>query len=179
MSGIRPFRIEATETELEDLRRRLLATRWPEPETVDDWSQGVPLSYLKDVIDYWARDYDWRSREAQLNRFPQYKTRLVLREAIELRLARTPVVISCPIVDDILQIAQRHALRPIIDRFRLRPSRGEQTPPEILELGLRCFNSKRPDAAHGSVPDCLEYRQRVRQRFALYLQDVPMLDHAT
>jgi len=76
MSGIRPFRIEATETELEDLRRRLLATRWPEPETVDDWSQGVPLSYLKDVIDYWARDYDWRSREAQLNRFPQYKTRL-------------------------------------------------------------------------------------------------------
>src|SRR6266852_4849518 len=76
MSGIRPFRIEATETELEDLRRRLLATRWPEPEKVDDWSQGVPLSYLKDVIDYWARDYDWRSREAQLNRFPQYKTRL-------------------------------------------------------------------------------------------------------
>src|SRR5712672_1725361 len=79
------------------------------------------------------------------------KTRLVLREAIELRLARTPVVISCPIVDHIPQIAQRHALRPIINRFRLRPSRGEQTPPEILEFGLRCFNSKRPDAAHGSV----------------------------
>ena len=76
MSDIRPFRIEATETELQDLRRRLLATRWPEPETVDDWSQGVPLSYLQEVIDYWARHYDWRSREAQLNRFPQYKTRL-------------------------------------------------------------------------------------------------------
>jgi pimeloyl-ACP methyl ester carboxylesterase len=76
MSGIRPFRIGATETELEDLRRRLLATRWPEPETVDDWSQGVPLGYLKDVIGYWARDYDRRSREAQLNRFPQYQTRL-------------------------------------------------------------------------------------------------------
>jgi pimeloyl-ACP methyl ester carboxylesterase len=76
MSDIRPFRIEATETELQDLRRRLLATRWPEPETVDDWSQGVPLSYLQEVIDYWVRHYDWRSREARLNRFPQYKTRL-------------------------------------------------------------------------------------------------------
>src|ERR1700730_8623180 len=87
-------------------------------------------------------------------------TRLVLREAIELRLARTPIVISCPIVDDILEIAQRHALRPIIDRFRLRPSRGEQTAPEILKFGLSGFDSKRPDVAHGSVLDSLEYRQR-------------------
>src|SRR5580692_395612 len=76
MTDIRPFRIEAAQAELEDLRRRLLATRWPEPATVDDWSQGVPLSYLKDVVDYWARHYDWRSRAARLNRFPQYKTRL-------------------------------------------------------------------------------------------------------
>src|SRR3979490_2442106 len=81
------------------------------------------------------------------------KVRLVLREAIELRLARTPVVISRPIVDHSLQIAQRHALRPIIDRFRLRPSRGEQTAPEILKFGLSGFDSKRPDVAHGSVLD--------------------------
>jgi epoxide hydrolase len=76
MTDIRPFRIAVAETELEDLRRRLLATRWPEPETVDDWSQGVPRAYLKEVVDYWARCYDWRTREARLNRFSQFKTRL-------------------------------------------------------------------------------------------------------
>jgi pimeloyl-ACP methyl ester carboxylesterase len=75
-TDIRPFRIEAPEADLEDLRRRLLATRWPEPETVDDWSQGVPQSYLKKVVDYWARSYDWRSRESRLNRFSQFKTQL-------------------------------------------------------------------------------------------------------
>ncbi len=76
MTDPRPFRIEATQAELEDLRQRLRSTRWPEPETVDDWSQGVPSGYLKEVVDYWALSYDWRSREARLNRFPQYKARL-------------------------------------------------------------------------------------------------------
>ncbi len=45
--AITPFRIEASDAELEDLRRRLAATRWPDPETVDDWSQGIPLAYLR------------------------------------------------------------------------------------------------------------------------------------
>jgi len=76
MSDIRPFRIDAANADLEDLRRRLRATRWPEPETVDDWSQGIPLSYLREVVDYWAGSYDWRSRESRLNRFAQFKTHL-------------------------------------------------------------------------------------------------------
>jgi pimeloyl-ACP methyl ester carboxylesterase len=73
-SDITPFRIEATEAELDDLKRRLAATRWPEPATVDDWSQGIPLSYVQEVCGYWAKEYDWREREAQLNRFAQFKT---------------------------------------------------------------------------------------------------------
>jgi pimeloyl-ACP methyl ester carboxylesterase len=73
-SDITPFRIEATEAELDDLKRRLAATRWPEPETVGDWSQGIPLSYVREVCDYWAKKYDWREREARLNRFAQFKT---------------------------------------------------------------------------------------------------------
>ena len=73
-SDITPFRIEATEAELDDLKRRLAATRWPEPETVDDWSQGIPLSYVQEVCAYWAKEYDWREREARLNRFAQFKT---------------------------------------------------------------------------------------------------------
>jgi len=71
---VKPFRIEVSDAELADLRRRLEATRWPDPETVDDWSQGIPLAYVQEVCAYWAREYDWRAREARLNRFPQYTT---------------------------------------------------------------------------------------------------------
>ena len=74
MTDIRPFRIAAGDDELDDLRRRLAATRWPDPEPVDDWSQGIPLSYLRDLCAYWADGYDWRAREARLNEFPQFTT---------------------------------------------------------------------------------------------------------
>ncbi|MDH3684951.1 MAG: epoxide hydrolase 1 [Myxococcales bacterium] len=76
MSEITPFRIEATDDELEDLRRRLRATRWPDRETVDDWNQGIPLAYVQEVCAYWADQYDWRAREAHLNQFPQWKTEI-------------------------------------------------------------------------------------------------------
>ena len=59
---------------LDDLRRRLRDTRWPERELVDDWSQGIPLGYVQDVCTYWADEYDWRAREAALNRFDQFTT---------------------------------------------------------------------------------------------------------
>ena len=63
------FQIAASDEELEDLRRRLRATRWPEAAPVDDWSQGAPLAYVQEVCAYWADGYDWRKREALLNRF--------------------------------------------------------------------------------------------------------------
>jgi pimeloyl-ACP methyl ester carboxylesterase len=71
---ITPFRIDIAESELADLRDRLRRTRWPEPETVEDWSQGVPLSYARTLCEYWARDYDWRRVESRLNSFPQFRT---------------------------------------------------------------------------------------------------------
>jgi len=71
---ITPFRIETSDAQLEDLRRRLSAARWPDAETVDDWSQGIPLAYVQEVCAYWAEKYDWRAREAALNRFEQFKT---------------------------------------------------------------------------------------------------------
>ena len=74
--AIQPFRIEATDAELEDLKRRLVATRWPDKETVSDWSQGIPLAYVQDVCAYWAEQYDWRAREAHLNQFAQFKTEI-------------------------------------------------------------------------------------------------------
>jgi epoxide hydrolase len=69
-----PFTIAATDEELDELRTRLRATRFPHAETVDDWSQGIPLSYVKELVHYWAEEYDWRAREARLNRFTQIRT---------------------------------------------------------------------------------------------------------
>jgi pimeloyl-ACP methyl ester carboxylesterase len=75
-SDIAPFRIEIPEAELADLRRRLRQARWPEPEPVPDWSQGVPLAYLRDLCAYWADGYDWRAAEARLNALPLYQTEI-------------------------------------------------------------------------------------------------------
>jgi epoxide hydrolase len=71
-----PFRIDIPEADLRDLRGRLARTRWPEAETVQDWSQGVPLAYLRDLCGYWATGYDWRATEARLNALPQFRTEI-------------------------------------------------------------------------------------------------------
>ncbi|MDX6257630.1 MAG: hypothetical protein QOJ11_3964 [Frankiales bacterium] len=73
---VTPFRIETPEADLDDLRRRLASTRWPEAETVNDWSQGVPLAYLRELCHYWAETYDWRVIEARLNALPQFRTEI-------------------------------------------------------------------------------------------------------
>ena len=62
------------DSQLADLAARLAHARWPEPETVADWSQGIPLDWLRAICDYWADGYDWRAREARLNRFDHYTT---------------------------------------------------------------------------------------------------------
>ncbi len=71
---IRPFRVDVPAAELVDLRRRLAATRWPDPETVGDRSQGVQLATLQALVRYWETDYDWRKAEAKLNALPQFLT---------------------------------------------------------------------------------------------------------
>ena len=76
MTDIRPFTIDIADDELADLKRRIEATRWPEAECVDDWSQGMPLTYTRELAEYWANEYDWRAAEASLNRFPQFKTEI-------------------------------------------------------------------------------------------------------
>jgi pimeloyl-ACP methyl ester carboxylesterase len=75
-AAIRPFRIEVPDAVLDDLRARLARTRWPEAECVDDWSQGMPLAYTRELATYWAERYDWRTREAALNRFDQFITEI-------------------------------------------------------------------------------------------------------
>jgi epoxide hydrolase len=72
--NLTPFRLGVADAELRDLRERLERTRWPQSETVQDWSQGVPLAYLQDLCRYWAEGYDWRATEARLNALPQFRT---------------------------------------------------------------------------------------------------------
>src|SRR5258708_13840267 len=71
-----PFKIRVPQEALDDLKRRLASTRWPERETVGDWSQGVPLQKAQALIAYWRDRYDWRRFEARLNAFPQYPTQI-------------------------------------------------------------------------------------------------------
>ncbi len=72
MSDIRPFTIAVPDADIDDLRRRLAATRWPEAEAVDDLTQGIPLAYVQEVCQYWRDDYDWRRCEAGLNAHPNH-----------------------------------------------------------------------------------------------------------
>jgi pimeloyl-ACP methyl ester carboxylesterase len=72
--SIRPFHINIPQDQLTDLRRRVLATRWPERETVTDRSQGAQLAKIQEIVRYWGKDYDWRKVEAKLNALPQFVT---------------------------------------------------------------------------------------------------------
>jgi pimeloyl-ACP methyl ester carboxylesterase len=73
---VSPFRIGIPQADLDDLRERLARARWPEAETVADWSQGVPHGYLRELCGYWADGYDWRATEARLNALPQFRTEI-------------------------------------------------------------------------------------------------------
>jgi pimeloyl-ACP methyl ester carboxylesterase len=75
-TAIRPFHVNVLETELTELRRRINATKWPEPETVTDATQGVQLATMQALARYWATEYDWRKVEARLNAYPQFITEI-------------------------------------------------------------------------------------------------------
>jgi pimeloyl-ACP methyl ester carboxylesterase len=75
-TAVRPFRVEIPQAEVDELRRRIAATRWPDRETFDDGSQGTPLAKLQELVRYWGAEYDWRKFEAKLNDLPQFVTSL-------------------------------------------------------------------------------------------------------
>jgi len=74
--AIRPFRVNVPEADLVDLRRRIVATRWPDRETVNDRSQGIQLTKFQEVMRHWGTSYDWRKVEARLNALPQFITEI-------------------------------------------------------------------------------------------------------
>jgi pimeloyl-ACP methyl ester carboxylesterase len=94
---IQPFTVDISDADLEDLQRRLSTTRWPDKETCDDWSQGIPLAYTRELAGYWAREYDWRRCERELNRWPQFRTRL---DGIDIHFlhCRSPHADALPLI---------------------------------------------------------------------------------
>src|SRR6478752_6787168 len=75
-TAIRPFRVGFPQEAIDDVRRRIAATRWPERETVADDSQGVPLETMQNLLAYWGKDYDWEACEARLNALPNFVTEI-------------------------------------------------------------------------------------------------------
>ena len=73
---VQPFQVEIPSEALDDLRRRIAATRWPSRELVGDRSQGVQLATIRELTRYWAAEYDWRKCESRLNALPQFKTEI-------------------------------------------------------------------------------------------------------
>lgn len=84
---IEPFRLDVPESELDDLRRRLDLVRWPAELPGAEWSRGVPLAYLQDLVAHWRDGYDWRAAEARLNEWPQYTTVI---EGAQVHFAHVP-----------------------------------------------------------------------------------------
>ena len=74
--AIRPYDVDIPQEDLDDLRRRIAATRWPSKELVADRSQGVQLATMQELARYWTTDYDWRKCEARLNALPQFTTEI-------------------------------------------------------------------------------------------------------
>src|SRR3954465_12767544 len=96
-TAIRPFRIEVPEEQLDDLRRRLAATRPPSRELVGDRSQGVQLATMEALARFWAAEHDWRACEARLNALPQFKTAI---DGVEIHFihVRSPHEDALPLI---------------------------------------------------------------------------------
>jgi epoxide hydrolase len=94
---ITPFRVAIEESAITGARDRLADTRWPPPEPVDDWSQGVPLAYLRELCAYWRDEYDWGRLERRLNALPQFRT---LLDGVEIHFlhVRSPHPDALPLV---------------------------------------------------------------------------------
>ncbi|MGW8813019.1 epoxide hydrolase family protein [Gordonia terrae] len=85
--SIRPIKIDVADEQLRDLQARLGATRWPSRETVDDWSQGVPLEWMQRVVRYWLKEYDWRARESRMNQFNHFVTNI---DSLDIHFIHAP-----------------------------------------------------------------------------------------
>jgi pimeloyl-ACP methyl ester carboxylesterase len=115
---IRPFTIEVPQADLDHLHDRLATARWPDELPGVGWTRGVPLGYLKELAEYWRTRYDWRAREAELNRYPQFTTEIDGQRVhfLHVRSARpdaTPLLITHGFPSSVAEFL--HLIGPLVD----------------------------------------------------------------
>ncbi|WP_227353918.1 epoxide hydrolase family protein [Haladaptatus salinisoli] len=96
-TDIQPFTIEIPQEDLDDLNERLERTRWPDELPEVGWTRGVPLEYLKDLVQRWQNDYDWREWETKLNEFPQFET-TIDGQTVHFLHVRSPEPDALPLI---------------------------------------------------------------------------------
>ena len=94
---LRPFRIEIPQAEIDDLRRRLAGTRWPDELAGAEWRYGVPLDYVRELVERWRTSFDWRAHEARLNTHSQFTT-TIDGERVHFLDVRSPEADALPLV---------------------------------------------------------------------------------
>jgi epoxide hydrolase len=137
-----PFTYHAPQSALDDLKQRLAQTRWPERETTNNWSEGVPLEKLRAFVEYWRTDYDWRRCEEALNRFPQFCTEIdgLNIHFIHLRSKNPnalPIILTHGRPSTILLF--RDVIEPLTDQPRMAEMRRTRLTSSCRRCRLRLF----------------------------------------
>ena len=182
-TAIRPFEIHVPEEQLEELRRRIAATRWPSRELVDDRSQGVQLATIQELARYWATDYDWRACEARLNALPQFTTEI---DGVDIHFihVKSPHENALPLImthgwpGSVIELLE--IVGPLTDptahggtpRGRIRPGAAVPARLRLLRRARRARLERRPrraglggaDAPPRLHPLCRPGRRRGRPR---------------
>ena len=137
-TSIRPFHFYAPQQALDDLRRRIAATKWPERETVGDASQGVQFATIRKLASYWESDYDWRTVEAKLNALPQFVTNI---DGLDIHFIHVrsknpnalPLIVDS-VIEDLLDAfsSQRGVFVEVADDFSAQR-------PEVVDVSLNGF----------------------------------------
>ena len=146
--SIRPFAFHASDEDLADLKRRILATRWPDRETVPDDSQGVQLATMQKLADYWANHYDWRTCEARLNALPNFITEI---DGLDIHFIHVrsrhenalPIIVTHGWPGSVVE--QLKIIGPLTDPDRAWRDRGGRVRRrDPVDAGLRLFRQGRP-----------------------------------
>ena len=152
---IRPFQVEVPEADLDDLRQRIAATRWPSRELVDDRSQGVQLATTQALASFWETEYDWRACEARLNALPQFKTEI---DGVEIHFIHVrsqhedalPLIMTHGWPGSVIELLE--TVGPLTDPTAHGGERRGRVPPgAAVAARLRVLQLSRPSSA-GTPP---------------------------
>ena len=132
--SVRPFKVQIPQAALDDLRRRIAATRWPDKETATDQSQGAQLAKLQELVQYWGSGYDWRKVETKMNALPQFTTNI---DGVDIHFIHASGVI--PSAHRLSMASNRTRERPLSSKHRyVHGARENAAVPHALRTPPHC-----------------------------------------